>query len=133
MKWSRYEQQRDTYYIIKEFNGYKYRVVVYVEKTDKSIKYWFGASSGKKRKEFDIFEDKNNKSLGGIKALFWIKECIFDFPIFYGEIRDLSNLNQYLCIQWVDNRRRDIYSRLQKEGFQFMQISREKILIKKLL
>ena len=80
--------------------------------------------------EIDIFEDKENKSLGGIRALFWIKEAMYDFPEFYSNYVD--GRNQYICIGWADSRRRDIYARLQKEGFTFTMEWGKKVLMKKL-
>jgi hypothetical protein len=50
---------------------------------------------------------------------------LFFAPRLYGR-------NQYLCVGWADNRRRNIYERLVKEGFQFMVEGGRKILIKKL-
>lgn len=133
MDWVKYTEQKDTYYTTEIFNGFTYKVFIYVENNwFKSIKYWVGATSGKKRKDLEIFEDKSNKSLGSIKGLLWIKKAMYDFPKFYAEKFDLEEENRYICIQWSDSRRREIYGRLIKEGFQFMQISGEKILMKKL-
>ena len=132
MNWIKDPKYINTYYTTEKFNGYQYNVLVIVEETDKSIKYWIHASSGKKRKEFEIFEDKENKSLGGIRALFFIKEAMFDFPRYFKERRYVGNKTCYLCVGWADNRRRKIYQRLDKEGFQFMIEDGRKILMKKL-
>lgn len=96
MKWNKLEKYQDCFYTSKEFNGYTYNVVISVEKSDKSIKYFVAVSSGKKRKEFDIFEEKLNKSFGGIRALFWIREAVYDFPIFYA--RRVGGRSQYICV-----------------------------------
>tara|TARA_R110000782_G_scaffold260726_1_gene352051 strand:- start:1980 stop:2378 length:399 start_codon:yes stop_codon:yes gene_type:complete len=132
MKWTKDPKYTNVWVITKKFNGYQYNVIVMPEQTHKSIKYWISVSSGKKRKEFEIFEGKENKSLGGIRALFWIKEAMYDFPKFYKDKHSLFKLNSYICIGWSDSRRRDIYKRLEKEGFQFMMDEGNKILIKKL-
>lgn len=126
MNWVRVN--KDFYYIEKEFNGSVYRIEIYIWEYPKSIKFWVGASSGRKRKDREIFIDKENKSTGGIKALIWIKDKIFEFPKFFGS----KIKNQYICIRWSDNRRRDIYKRLEKEGFQFTIDEGKKILRKKL-
>jgi hypothetical protein len=132
MKWTKDPKYTNVWVIAKKFNSYQYNVIVMPEQTHKSIKYWVSVSSGKKRKEFEIFENKESKSLGGIRALFWIKEAMYDFPKFYKDKHSLSKLNSYICIGWSDSRRRDIYKRLEKEGFQFMMDEGNKILIKKL-
>lgn len=132
MEWTKDPLYINTYYTTEKFNGYQYNVLVITEETDKSVKYWVHTSSGKKRKEFEIFEDKENKSLGGIRALFWIKEAMYDFPIYFNKLRNLGNKREYLCIGWADTRRRNIYQRLEKEGFQFMIERGQKILMKKL-
>jgi hypothetical protein len=130
MEWIKDKRYTNLYYISKQFNGFTYNAVMTLEESDKSVKYWFSISSGKKRKDFEIFEEKGSKSFGGIKSLFWLKECLLDFPNFFA--RRLYGRNQYICIGWSDNRRRNIYERLVKEGFQFMVEGGRKILIKKL-
>jgi hypothetical protein len=132
MEWIKDPLYTNTYYITEKFNGYQYNVLVITEETDKSVKYWVHTSSGKKRKEFEIFEDKENKSLGGVRALFWIKEAMYDFPIYFNKRRSVVNKREYICIGWADTRRRNIYQRLEKEGFQFMVERGQKILMKKL-
>lgn len=123
----------DFYYIEKEFNGSVYRVEIYVWEYPKSVKFWVGASSGKKRKDRKIFIPKDNKSTGGLKALLWIKQMALEFPDYYSQHRWwIENKKKYICIHWADNRRRDIYQRLQKEGFEFILDGGKKILRKKL-
>lgn len=131
MEWIKDRNYKNVYYISKKFNGYQYNVIITVfDKTaSKSIKYWVAASSGKKRREFEIFEEKDTKSLGGIKALFWVKEAILNFPSFY---TNPYNKTEFICIGWADSRRRDIYERLKSEGFNFAMEDGSKILIKKL-
>lgn len=130
MEWHKDKRYTNIYYTSKKFNGYQYNVVITLETTDKSVKYYVSVSSGKKRKEFEIFEEKENKSFGGIRSLLWIKEAMYDFPNFYAQY--VENRNEYLCIGWSDSRRRDIYERLKKENFIFMQEAGRKILMKKL-
>ena len=131
MEWNKLEKYVDCFYTSKEFNGYTYNVIISVEKTDKSVKYYVAVSSGKKRKEFDIFEEKENKSFGGISALFWIREAIYDFPDFYS--RNVDGRRQYICIGWADSRRKKIYKKyLEKGGFVLMRDNNYSILMKKL-
>jgi len=132
MEWIKDPLYTNTYYTTEKFNGYQYNVLVITEESPKTIKYWIHASSGKKRREFEIFEDKENKSLGGVKALFWIRDAMFDFPRYFSERRNLRGKTCYLMVGWADNRRRNIYSRLIKEGFEFRSEQGRKILIKKL-
>lgn len=132
MEWIKDDKYTNVWYTTKKFNGYQYNVLVIPYQTDTTIKYWIHTSSGKKRKEFEIFEDKENKSLGGIRALFFIKEAMYDFPKYFAERKNLKNITAYLCVGWADSRRRNIYQRLEKEGFQFMIDDSRKILMKKL-
>lgn len=130
MCWIKDNKYTNVYYQTKMFDKYKYNIFITLEETDKSLKYWIAISSGKKRKEFDIFEEKENKSLVGIKPLFWIKNEILEFPKYY--TKGMTNKSQYICITWADNRRRNIYQRLEREGFKFMNIGGEKCLVKKI-
>lgn len=134
MEWNKLEKYQDCFHTSKEFNGYTYNVIISVEKSDKSVKYFVAVSSGKKRKEFDIFEEKLTKSFGGVKALFWIREAIYDFPIFYSaRISSKDKRNKYICIGWSDSRRKKIYQRyLEKDGFILMRDNNYNILMKKL-
>lgn len=43
-----------------------------------------------------------------------------------------KGLKLYICIDWADNRRRNIYQRLQKEGFTFRNINNHKSLVKQI-
>lgn len=131
MDWVR--EYHDTFYIEKEFEGYTYKLRITAYSSNKSVKFWVAASSGKKRKEKDIYKDKENKSLGGMKALMWLKEMMYAFPAYYNKYYPFeANKKQYLQIHWADSRRRDIYQRLLKEGFQFIVDSGQKLLMKKL-
>lgn len=119
------------YYTSKDFNGCKYYLYMSVYEYSKSDKFWVSISSGKKRKYIHVFEPKENKSTGGLEALFWIKNTMLEFPDFYNRHRE-SIKSQYICVSWADSRRRDIYQRLTKEGFVFTMDKGEKILMKKL-
>lgn len=131
--WTKDPKYTNVWATHKVFNGFQYNVIVIPEINRKTVRYWVHVSSGKKRKEFEIFEDKENKSLGGIRALFWIKEAMYHFPKYYSEIKSsVEGKTQYICIGWADSRRRNIYQRLEKEGFQFANLDGQKILIKKL-
>ncbi len=131
MEWERDTRYEGYYYFKKEtFNDFVYYLEAYVEYTFKKETYWFALSSGKKRKELDIYIEKERKSKGGLQALIWAKKEILDFPEFIG---NPFRKSRYIAIRWADNRRRDIYARtLLKEGFQFQIIEREKVLIKKI-
>ena len=113
------------------FNEYKYKVEISTEERSKSIRFWVGLTSGKKRKELNIYEDKKNKSLGGIKALLWAKKAILAFPNYFKEKYVTDDVKLYICIHWADSRRRDIYQRLERDGFYFSTIDGNKTLIKK--
>lgn len=130
MEWVKVPNMGETYYKTAVFNESTYYLEAYIESTYKTEKIWFALSSGKKRKELYIFEEKERKSKGGIQALLWAKKEMLGFIDF---ALNPLNKKQYLCIRWADNRRRDIYARaLMSEGFQFAVIEKEKVLIKKL-
>ena len=128
--WERVKGYINLFTCTETFNGCKYVVEVQSEDRTKSIRLWVAVSSGKKRKELKIFEEKENKSLGGLKALLWIKKVVLDFPRFYKELYRTEDIKLYICISWADSRRRDIYQRLEKEGFFFRQIDGSKTLVK---
>lgn len=135
-EWELDEQYIDTWFICKKFGTCNYKLTVYVEVLNKSVKYNIGLSSGRKRSDLDIYENKDVKSDGGISALLWAVNTAMSFPELFKEKR--SNFiskkikNHYLCINWADSRRRDIYARLNKYGFKFMNFNNEKTLIKKI-
>lgn len=132
-EWHRSKVTRDIYYCERTFNGCTYRVTIYVENWIKSVKFHCGASSGRKRKDLEVFLEKDNKSTGGIRALLWIRDKIFEFPNVYAQWDKASkNKNRYILIGWSDNRRRNIYERLKKDGFYFAYDDGKKHLIKKL-
>ena len=55
---------------------------------------------------------------------------MYDFPKYFSN--RVRNRTEYLMIGWADSRRRNIYQRLEKEGFLFMVDNGNKILMKKL-
>lgn len=129
MEWKLIEEgyNFEEYQISKTVNGDKYNVIITVYRTLKVDKFWVAVSSGKKRKQELLFEDKEYKAKGGLKALFWVKQVILEFPKFYG---NAYNKRQYIIIHWSDNRRRDIYKRLEKDGFRFTMEDGYKVLMK---
>lgn len=133
MCWVKNDKFTNVFASTKTFGKYKYIVEILVDYKPKTIRFWVSVSSGKKRKELNIFEDKENKSFGGIKALFWIKRAILKFPEFYTKDYITEDVKCFICIHWADSRRRDIYKRLKKEGFYFMPIEGQKTLIKEVL
>ena len=80
----------NTYEKTKNFNGYTYRVSIIVEETRKSLKFWASISSGKKREDLEVYEEKDVKSKGGIKALIWCKNTILEFPKEYDADKKLK-------------------------------------------
>ena len=74
--WKKDLQYENAFSIYKKFNSTFYKLTIQLQYHGKTIKYWVFLSSGKKRKEFNFYEDKPNKSDGGIEALLWAKEKI---------------------------------------------------------
>lgn len=132
-KWVIEERQWYTWNLFEKIDGTTYRLNCYVDATEKTVKFWFGMTSGKKRSDLDIYENKEYKAKGGLKALVWAIKEIHNFPELYRKSHPQhSNLQSYLCIKWADSRRRQIYSRLERYGFKFMHDRGELILMKKL-
>lgn len=117
----------------KDFNGITYRLGVYPYTFSKSVYLYISLSSGKKRKVLETYMPRDYKTGNGIKPLLWAKEVLLtlNHDIFIKYNSDKKK-KRYICIQWADNRRRNIYSRLIKNGFQFRMIHGEKVLLKKL-
>jgi len=132
MSWNKHPDYTNVFIYEKIFNKYTYRIEVQVEQYAKTVRFWISLSSGKKRKELSVFEDKPNKSLGGIKALIWAKKEILNFPYWYTRSYITEDKKCFICIGWEDSRRRNIYERLKKEGFYFMNIDKCKTLIKEI-
>lgn len=122
------------YFVIeKHFNGIKYRLEISPHVHKRTVYCYVSLSSGKKRKDLKIFMDKGYKNNGvGISALLWAKRLMLSFPDYYQSLpgRDHKNKKVYIAINWSDNRRRDIYSRLKQQGFIFMNTEFGKSLVK---
>lgn len=72
-------------------------------------------SSGKKRRELRVFEEKESISFNGIKVLLKILNIInVEFPKFYGECS--------LIAFWADSKRRRVYERLENYGWKLCRI-----------
>ena len=130
MEWNKLDGYTNVFYKLNKFNGCMYKISITIEETGKSIRMWVDVSSGKKRRHLDIFEEKDDKSYGGIKALMWLKQTMLGFPEWFKSNYNTEDVKLYICIAWSDSRRRDIYSRLEKEGFFFKKIDRCKVLVK---
>ena len=132
MTWIKDEEYENLFYKTKEFNGFKYYLGITVDNTYKSTKFFVQLSSGKKRKELEIFEEKENKSGGGFQALLWAKEEMLNFCYFFKEKYYMKE-KAYLCVSWADNRRKKIYARtLLREGFYYGVIEGSEHLIKRI-
>ena len=83
----------------------------------------------KKRKLLNIFEEKIEKSFNGLKPLIIAKKIMYEFGEYYKK-EWINYGDVFLCIQWSDNRRKNIYSRLLKEGFRFSKVDKKTTLIK---
>ena len=95
-----------------EWNGITYYVMFSVFNNDT---YSVMLSSGKKRRELKIFEEKKSKSFNGIKILLKILNIInVEFPKFYGECS--------LIAFWADSKRRRVYKRLENYGWKLCRI-----------
>ena len=128
--WERFKENGWLLYSVsKTFDKCVYKIDMVVDDTFKNTKFWVSVSSGNKRKDLEIFMEKDKKSTGGIKALLWCKTMILSFPDFY-RLKNNYNKPCYIHIHWSDNKRRNIYERLLKEGFKYMIIDNKKILIK---
>lgn len=131
------DTKTDICYKIKKFNSTYYKLTMQVEHFNKTIKTWVSVSSAKKRKHLDNVEFEYDlegvKRDGGIKALLWIKNEILNFYNDYNKDYKTELYDKlYICIHWSNNKRRNVYSRLQKEGFYFMNDENCKILMKEI-
>ena len=90
-----------------DWNGITYYVMFSVFNNDT---YNVVLSSGKKRRELKIFEEKKSKSFNGIEVLIKILNIVnIEFPKFYNS--DLT-----LVVFWANNKRRRVYKRLENYG-----------------
>ena len=124
MEWSqKIEDGYKVYQTEEVFNGDTYRLEVTVDTESKTTKFWISLSSGRKRRDLEILEEKGKKSRGGLKALFWAREAIKDFE---------KGLNSgTLVIGWSDTRRKKIYQKYLKD-FQIMKFNEGFVLVKKI-
>ena len=84
-------------------------------------------SSGKKRKELKIFEEKKNISFNGIEVLIKVLNIVDkEFPKFYGS--DLT-----LVVFWADTKRRRVYKRLENYGWRLSRVEGSLCYLKKFL
>lgn len=130
-KWEKDNSFEDTFYKIRKINNTYYKISLVFYFYNKSIKVNIGVSSGNKRKHLDSFEPNDYTRDGGVKALVWVKEELKSIPEFIESYYFVGGRKKYLCIRWVDAQRRDVYSRLQREGFYFVNEDGERFLIKK--
>lgn len=110
-------------------NEVKYRMEFYINLTLNSTKIYTSISSGKKRKLLNIFEEKGIKNNNGLKPLIIAKNIMYEFGCYYKK-EWINYGDVFLCIQWSDNRRKNIYTRLLKEGFRFTKVDNTTTLIK---
>lgn len=125
----RTEYEGEHYLTTKTFGNCTY----YLFFTIQDAKVWVSLSSGNKRKYALVFEEKEVKSTGGLKALLWAKETMLLFPDWYlgkaersltSEKRSAANRITMLCVKPVDNRRKIIYQRgLEPLGFKIYNIT----------
>ena len=115
----RAEYEGEHYLTTKTFGNCTY----YLFFTIQDAKVWVSLSSGNKRKYALVFEEKEVKSTGGLKALLWAKETMLLFPDWYLS-RPCANHIIMLCIKPADNRRKIIYQRgLEPLGFKIYNIT----------
>ena len=123
------EESLDYHFTELYVNEVKYRMEFLIDLTLNSTKIYTSISSGKKRKLLNIFEEKIEKSFNGLKPLIIAKKIMYEFGEYYKK-EWINYGDVFLCIQWSDNRRKNIYSRLLKEGFRFSKVDKTTTLIK---
>ena len=107
-----------------DWNGITYYVMFSVFNNDT---YNIVLSSGKKRRELKIFEEKKSKSFNGIEVLIKILNIVnIEFPKFYNS--DLT-----LVVFWADNKRRRVYKRLENYGWRLNRVDGNLCYLKKFL
>ena len=105
-------------------NGVKYYILFnyWSEKT-----FSMFLSSGKKRRELRVFEEKESISFNGIKVLLKILNIInVEFPKFYNS--DVS-----IAVFWADTKRRRVYKRLENYGWRLSRVDGNLCYLKKFL
>ena len=107
-----------------EWNGITYYVMFSVFNNDT---YSVMLSSGKKRKELKIFEEKKNISFNGYEVLIKVFNIVnTEFPKFY-------NSNLTLVVFWADTKRRRVYKRLENYGWRLSRVEGNLCYLKKFL
>lgn len=127
--WVKDKEFTNVYYKIKKFNTTFYKLDLTLDYNVKVLKIWACASSGKKRRDLEDAEPNDYKRDGGIKALLWMKNELLDI-LDYLDVQ--PHYKVYICISWADSKRRDVYGRLEREGFRFMVDEGSKILMKRI-
>lgn len=98
-----YQENEDSVFTTTVINGIKYRLIFY----DNYTHWYVSLSSGKKRYELSIYEQKYQRSGNGFEVVKWAINALLEFP-YKGRV----------VIYWADVRRRKIYGRfLLKHGF----------------
>ena len=107
-----------------DWNGITYYVMFSVFNNDT---YSVMLSSGKKRKELKIFEEKKNISFNGYEVLTKVFNIVnIEFPKFY-------NSNLTLVVFWADTKRRRVYKRLENYGWRLSRVDGNLCYLKKFL
>jgi len=121
----------DCYFKIIKVNSTFYKMEVQASVEKKSISLNIALSSGKKRQHFDNFYDQDSvKRDGGIKALLICKNQIFKFCNEYANKSHHKVI--YIDIGWIESKKRDIYMRLEREGFRKRRVNWGIVLSKKI-
>ena len=107
-----------------EWNGITYYIIfLYINSDTYSVML----SSGKKRKELKIFEEKKNISFNGYEVLTKVFNIVnIEFPKFY-------NSNLTLVVFWADTKRRRVYKRLENYGWRLSRVEGNLCYLKKFL
>ena len=105
-------------------NGITYYIIfLYINSDTYSVLL----SSGKKRKELKIFEEKKNISFNGYEVLIKVFNIVnTEFPKFY-------NSNLTLVVFWADTKRRRVYKRLENYGWRLSRVEGNLCYLKKFL
>ena len=107
-----------------EWNGITYCVMfLYINSGTYSVML----SSGKKRKELKILEEKKNISFNGYEVLTKVFNIVnTEFPKFY-------NSNLTLVVFWADTKRRRVYKMLENYGWRLSRVEGNLCYLKKFL
>lgn len=112
----REDKEQEIVFATTIINNIKYRIQFH----DHYVCWYVSLSSGKKRRELDIYEDKLNKSRNSWQVVKWVLSAIDQFP-YKGRI----------IIHWADKRRKVIYGRfLLRIGFKLTKFDRQDCYLK---